>query len=58
MTSMAAGTFFSVEGVVDFRPVAGRNYLVKGELKKDGSPIWIEDEASGEIVTVKVERKN
>lgn len=51
---MAAGTFFSVTGVVDFTPIAGGSYVVKGELKKEGSSIWIEDTATGRPVTEKV----
>jgi hypothetical protein len=52
--SRAAGTFFSVEGIVDFVPIAGRNYAVKGELKKEGSSVWIEDVATNQPVTEKV----
>lgn len=54
MLGMAAGTFFSVTGVVDFTPTAGGSYVVKGELKKEGSSIWIEDAATGRPVTEKV----
>jgi len=32
--SQAAGTFFSVEGIVDFVPVSGKRYVVAGELKR------------------------
>jgi len=54
MSSQAAGTFFSVEGVVDFAPKANGKYVVKGELKKDGSSIWIEDAETNQVVTEKV----
>ncbi|MFN7571825.1 MAG: hypothetical protein ACK5TK_10305 [Betaproteobacteria bacterium] len=54
IASRAAGTFFSVEGVVDFTPQADRSYVVRGELKAQGSLVWIEDSASGEVVTQKV----
>lgn len=51
IASRAAGTFLSVEGVVDFTPVAGGDYIVKGELKKGGSAVWIEDKATNLPVT-------
>jgi hypothetical protein len=57
IASRAAGTFFSVEGVVVFTPVAGGNYLVKGELKKEGSSVWIEDASTHQPVTEKVRSK-
>lgn len=47
MASQMAGTFFSVEGVVDFTPQSNGVYLVKGELTKEKSSVWIEDEATG-----------
>lgn len=52
-----AGNFFSVSGTVDFRPAPGGNYIVKGELKKGGSSIWIEDRATGLPVTEKIVEK-
>ncbi|WP_139351771.1 hypothetical protein [Polaromonas sp. A23] len=57
MASQIAGTFFSVEGVVDFTPVAGGSYVVKGELKKGASSVWIEDRATGLPVTEKIVEK-
>jgi hypothetical protein len=51
MASQLAGTFFSVEGVVDFTPKADGKYVVKGELKKDKSSVWIEDIETGKPVT-------
>lgn len=54
LIGMAAGTFFSVTCVVDFTPTAGISYVVKGELKKEGSSIWIEDATTGRPVTEKV----
>ena len=57
IASRAAGTFYSVEGVVDFTPVAGGNYIVKGELKKEGSSVWIEDVATNQPVTELVRSK-
>lgn len=55
--SQAAGTFFSVEGTVDFAPASGGNYVVKGELKKDGSSVWIQDANTGQPVTQKITGK-
>ena len=51
LASQMAGTFYSVEGTVDFLPEAGHVYLVKGDLKKETSSVWIEDEATGKPVT-------
>jgi hypothetical protein len=47
IASQMAGTFFSVDGVVDFTPVAGAVYVVKGELKKEKASVWIEDVSTG-----------
>ena len=55
--SQAAGTFFSVEGTVEFTPSPGGYYEVKGELKKEGSSVWIEDARTDERVTEKIIRK-
>lgn len=52
--SQAAGTFFSVEGTVDFTPAPEGRYVVRGELKKDESAVWIADAATNEPVTQKV----
>ncbi len=52
--SQAAGTFFSVEGTVEFTPPPGGYYEVKGELKKEGSSVWIEDGRTNERVTQKI----
>lgn len=57
MASQLAGTFFSVEGVVDFRPAPGGRYVVMGELKKGASSVWIEDRATGLPVTEKIVEK-
>jgi hypothetical protein len=56
MASQMAGTFFSVEGTVDFAPQPGGRYVVKGELKKEKSAVWIEDEATGQPATAKVSK--
>lgn len=49
-----AGTFFRVEGTVDFAPTAGRRYEVTGELAKERSCAWISDAESGQPATDKV----
>jgi hypothetical protein len=49
--SRAGGTFHSVQGTVDFTPAPGGDYVVKGELKKDGSSVWLEERATGTPVT-------
>ncbi len=54
MAARMAGTFFSVEGTVDFKPVEGKYYSVNGELKKEQSCVWIEDAHSKELRTEKV----
>ena len=55
--SQVAGTFFSVEGTVDFNPQPNGSYVVKGELKKEGSAVWIEDANTNQPVTEKVVKK-
>jgi hypothetical protein len=52
--SRAAGTFFHVEGEVAFTPKPDGNYVVRGELKENGSEIWIEDAWTHELVTEKI----
>lgn len=55
--SQVAGTFFSVEGTVDFNPQPNGSYVVKGELKNEGSAVWIEDANTNQPVTEKVVKK-
>ena len=50
----AAGTFFFVEGIVDFSPKLNGSYAVKGELKANKSSVWIEDLKTGLPVTAVV----
>jgi hypothetical protein len=57
LASRAAGTFFFVEGEVSFTPVEGGDYVVKGELKKDGSSVWLADAKTLEPVTAGVSQK-
>jgi hypothetical protein len=49
----AAGTFFSVEGVVDFKPSEGKKYIVTGELKKERSCVWIQEDGASQPATEK-----
>ena len=39
-----------VEGSVDFAPAAGAHYVVRGEIGPEASTVWLEDDASHEIV--------
>lgn len=57
LASRAIGEFFSVEGELDFTPVAGKVYEVRGQLSKEGSSVWLTDLYSGEIVTEKIVSK-
>ncbi|MCY1169937.1 MAG: hypothetical protein V4455_14985 [Pseudomonadota bacterium] len=57
IASQIAGTFFSVEGVVDFSPQPDGKYIIKGELKKEGSSVWIEDANTQQPVTDKIVQK-
>jgi hypothetical protein len=52
--AIAAGTFYSVQGAIGFTPKSGGKYVVKGELTKESSSVWIEDVASGEVVSENV----
>lgn len=52
--SSIAGTFLKVEGVVDFEPLEGRQYVVKGHLREGGSSVWIEDAETGQLATERV----
>lgn len=54
IASKMAGTFYSVEGNVDFSPKPNGKYIVKGELNKVGSVVWIEDAETGQPATEKI----
>lgn len=54
IASRLAGTYFSVEGVVEFTPAEGHRYEVTGVLQKERSCVWIADAGSPEPVTGKV----
>lgn len=56
MFSQISGSFLSVEGTVDFLPVPGGQYVVKGELGQGGSSVWIEDSTTGKLATQKITR--
>jgi hypothetical protein len=58
ITSRAAGTFFSVEGEVNFNPVADGHYRVAGSLKKGSSSVWIIDAKTKERVSDIVSEAN
>jgi hypothetical protein len=57
ISSRAIGEFFSVDGDVDFEPVAGREYSVVGELTKAQASVWIQDQETKQPVTTKVVAK-
>lgn len=57
IASRAAGTFYAVEGEVDFKPEPNGRYLVKGELARKASSVWIEDAETNRRVTEKVVEK-
>jgi len=54
---MATGSFASIEGVVEFLPEANGSYIVKGDLNKEESSVWIEDLSTNTLVTQKVSSK-
>jgi hypothetical protein len=54
MASRAIGTFFDVEGVIEFTPRPNGKYTVRGELKKNASSVWIEDDETREPASAKV----
>lgn len=54
IASRMAGTFFRVDGIVEFKPAEGRRYEVTGELKKERSCVWILDAGTKEPATDKV----
>ena len=44
------GAAREVAGSFQFSPEPGRTYLVKGSLSKKISTVWLEDEASGNVI--------
>lgn len=57
IASRMAGTFFEVEGVVDFNPEPNKQYTVVGALAKGDASVWIEETATHQPVTEKVHGK-
>lgn len=55
--SLAAnyGGFKELTGELDFVPVAGESYLVKGQFEKEYSSLWLTD-LNGKVVTELIER--
>jgi hypothetical protein len=49
--SQIAGTYFQVEGVVNFSPSPNGRYQVTGKLEKEKASVWIEDMETGTAVT-------
>jgi hypothetical protein len=54
MAARIAGTFFSIDGTVDFKPVQGKAYEVTGELTKESTCVWVADVETKQPVTEKV----
>lgn len=54
IASRMSGTFFSVEGVVEFKPLERHRYEVTGELMKQRSCVWVADATTAEPATEKV----
>jgi len=48
---------YEVKGVVDFTPENNKTYAVRGELGRDYSVIWVEEEGSNIVVGKKIEVK-
>jgi len=49
------GTVYQIEGVVEFTPRTDTRYVVRGELGKNYSAVWIEEAESQQLVGQKVE---
>ncbi len=54
LVSRSMGTFFEVEGLVDFKPEPNAKYVVVGVLSKNASSVWIENAETHQPVTKKV----
>jgi hypothetical protein len=46
---------YEVQGVIRFIPEAGKTYVVKGDLGKSYSGVWIEDELTHQVIDHKIE---
>lgn len=49
------GGMYRVEGEVDVLLEEGKKYIVRGELSKEYSAVWIED-AQGNLISNKIEK--
>jgi hypothetical protein len=45
---------YQVKGVIQLTPEAGKSYVVKGVLNGDASEVWLEDEASQQVIGDKI----
>lgn len=54
MDKIAGGERKTVSGTVELTPKPGGTYIVRGQLDKATSQVWIEDAATGKVVTSKV----
>ena len=54
IAARATGSFLSVEGTVEFTPQPEGLYVVKGDLRKDESSVWIVDLNTDHVVSKKV----
>ena len=48
-------TVYQIAGKVTFGPETYRSYIVRGELGKNYSAVWLEDEVTGKAVGEKIE---
>lgn len=46
---------YQVTGKITFTPEANRIYVVRGELDDNYSAVWLEDEATGNLIVEKIE---
>lgn len=54
MDKIAGGERKVVSGTVELTPKPGGTYIVRGQLGKQSSAVWIEDASTGKVVTAKV----
>jgi hypothetical protein len=45
---------YQVKGVIQLTPEAGKTYVVKGVLNGDASAVWLEEEASQQVIGEKI----
>lgn len=56
IAAQVSGSFVEMEAIVSFTPEPEGKYVVRGLLSKERSALWIENQATGQVVTQKVER--